>query len=264
MEDDGEAAGLLERRLTREGYEVEVMSDPVDVVDRISLGIADWEVVVLDVGLPKISGIELLKILKQHGSMASIVMLTADDSAYTATMCMRAGAFHYLTKPVEASDISIVVDSAQRFSIARRRMLERPGARVQSQLIGDSPAMRKLDAAIDQVARQEVSVLLRGESGTGKELAARSIHDRSERRERKFVAVNCSSIPETLIDSELFGHARGAFTGAVGERAGVFVEADGGTLFLDEIGDMPLHVQARLLRALQEGEIRPVGSSGTR
>jgi two-component system NtrC family response regulator/two-component system response regulator HydG len=124
--------------------------------------------------------------------------------------------------------------------------------------------MRKLRAALDRLAGQDVSILIRGESGTGKELVARALHERGSRRKRRFVALNCGAIPESLIDSELFGHARGAFTGATTDRPGVFVEADGGTLFLDEIGDMPTAVQARLLRVLQEGEVRPVGGNGVR
>src|SRR5882762_11459220 len=124
--------------------------------------------------------------------------------------------------------------------------------------------MRKLRAALDRLGEQDVAVLIQGESGTGKELVARALHERGARRKRRFVALNCGAIPESLIDSELFGHAKGAFTGATSDRPGVFVEADGGTLFLDEIGDMPLAVQARLLRVLQEGEVRPVGGSGVR
>jgi two-component system, NtrC family, response regulator HydG len=133
-----------------------------------------------------------------------------------------------------------------------------------STLVGASAAMRKMRASLDRLGDQDVPILIQGESGTGKELVARALHERGARRRKRFVALNCGAIPESLIDSELFGHIKGAFTGATTDRAGVFVEADGGTLFLDEIGDMPLAVQARLLRVLQESEVRPLGGSGTR
>jgi two-component system response regulator HydG len=181
---------------------------------------------------------------------------------------MRAGAFYYLTKPFRPYELSSMVESAARYSTLRRELAgvrqAFDAAAADSLLVGTSPAMRKLRAALDRLASQDVSILIRGESGTGKELVARALHERGTRRKRRFVALNCGAIPESLIDSELFGHAKGAFTGATADRPGVFVEADGGTLFLDEIGDMPTAVQARLLRVLQEGEVRPVGGSGVR
>jgi DNA-binding NtrC family response regulator len=223
--------------------------------------------VLLDVGLPGMSGIDVLRRFREASSLASIVMLTGDNSANTATTCMRAGAFYYLTKPFRPYELSSMVESAARYSALRRQLA---GVRqaiddaADQLLVGTSPAMRKLRAALDRLASQDVSILIRGESGTGKELVARALHERGVRRKRRFVALNCGAIPESLIDSELFGHAKGAFTGATADRPGVFVEADGGTLFLDEIGDMPMAVQARLLRVLQEDEVRPVGGSGVR
>ncbi|MDQ3370010.1 MAG: sigma-54 dependent transcriptional regulator [Myxococcota bacterium] len=160
-----------------------------------------------------------------------------------------------------------MVESAARYSRLRRQFA---GVSLisddttDSMLVGTSAAMRKLRAAIARLGSQDVSILIQGESGTGKELVARALHDRGLRRARRFVALNCGAIPESLIDSELFGHTKGSFTGATMDRPGVFVEADGGTLFLDEIGDMPLGVQSRLLRVLQESEVRPVGGSGVR
>src|SRR6185503_4816391 len=238
------------------------------VLARLDAGEGDsWDVVLLDVGLPGMSGIDVLRRFREANSLASVVMLTGDNSATTATTCMRAGAFYYLTKPFRPYELSSMVESAARYATLRRELA---GARQviddasDQLLVGTSPAMRKLRAALDRLASQDVSILTRGESGTGKELVARALHERGARRKRRFVALNCGAIPESLIDSELFGHARGAFTGATTDRPGVFVEADGGTLFLDEIGDMPLAVQARLLRALQEGEVRPVGGSGVK
>jgi two-component system response regulator AtoC len=190
-------------------------------------------------------------------------MLTGDGSATTATACLRAGAFHYLTKPCLPIELASVVESAARHTSLRRRLAGNEPATTAASLVGEAPAIRRLQAAIDRLATQDVAVLIQGESGTGKELVARALHAGGSSG-RPFLAINCSAIPDTLIDSELFGHAKGAFTGAANDRDGVFVEADGGMLFLDEIGDMPLHVQARLLRVLQEGEIRPVGSDVVR
>jgi two-component system response regulator HydG len=268
VEDDPEVAKAIARKLGSDGLDVELADDPRPVLARLDAGEGDdWDVVLLDVGLPGMSGIDVLRRFREASSLSSIVMLTGDNSANTATTCMRAGAFYYLTKPFRPYELSSMVESAARYSTLRRQLA---GVRqaiddaADQLLVGTSPAMRKLRAALDRLASQDVSILIRGESGTGKELVARALHERGVRRKRRFVALNCGAIPESLIDSELFGHAKGAFTGATADRPGVFVEADGGTLFLDEIGDMPLAVQARLLRVLQEGEVRPVGGSGVR
>jgi len=268
VEDDPEVARAIARKLGGDGLEVELADDPRPVLARLDTGEgSDWDVVLLDVGLPGMSGIDVLRRFREANSLASIVMLTGDNSANTATTCMRAGAFYYLTKPFRPYELSSMVESAARYTKLRRELA---GVRQQINdasdqlLVGASPAMRKLRAALERLASQDVSILIRGESGTGKELVARALHERGTRRKRRFVALNCGAIPESLIDSELFGHAKGAFTGATADRPGVFVEADGGTLFLDEIGDMPTAVQARLLRVLQEGEVRPVGGSGVR
>ena len=263
VDDDLEIADGLGRKLTYVGYSVEVATDPAAIVERLRSERADWDVVLLDVGLPGISGIDVLKQFRDSGSQAAVIMLTGDASATTATTCLRAGAFHYLTKPCLPIELASTVESAARHAILRRRLARDEEPRPAPLLVGESAAMRRLQAAVDRLASHDVAVLIQGESGTGKELVARALHAGSART-RAFLAINCSAIPETLIDSELFGHARGAFTGATTDRDGVFVEADGGSLFLDEIGDMPLHVQARLLRVLQEGEVRPVGSAEVR
>ncbi len=269
VDDDLDVAQSVGRKLTCVGYDVEVETQALPVVNRIHGQRADWDVVLLDVHLPEISGIEVLKRFRDSGSPASVIMLTGDCSASTATTCLRAGAFHYLTKPCLSIDLAEIVKSAARHTHLRRGLstAHAPGpgdpASLASIIVGDSPAMRRLQASIDRLAGSDVAVLIQGESGTGKELVARALHAGGA-PDRPFLAINCSAIPDTLIDSELFGHARGAFTGADRDRDGVFVEADGGVLFLDEIGDMPVHVQARLLRVLQEGEVRPVGSSVVR
>jgi DNA-binding NtrC family response regulator len=266
VDDDAEVRRGIVRRLEGDGHQVEPMHDPREVLELIASGVDRWDVVLLDVGLPEISGIELLRKIRSAGLHASVIMLTGDDSANTATECMRSGAFHYLTKPFRTFELSSLVESGARYALLRRELDQ---ARLatdasSSMLVGTSTAMRNLRSAVARLATQELPILIRGESGTGKELVARALHDTGTRRAQPFVALNCGAIPESLIDSELFGHSKGAFTGATTDRAGVFVEADGGTLFLDEIGDMPLAVQARLLRVLQEGEVRPIGSTGLR
>ncbi len=266
VEDDVEVGKLLARKLTLDGHDHEVLEDPVPVLARLEEGYDGWDVVILDVGLPNMSGIDVLRRFREVGSLASIIMLTGDNSAQTATTCMRAGAFYYLTKPFRPYELGAMVESAARYSRLRRQLaaVNAPklnGSEPPSDLVGISTAMRRLRSALDRLAGQDVSVLIQGESGTGKELVARALHSRGMRKTKRFVPLNCGAIPESLIDSELFGHAKGAFTGATSDRPGVFVEADGGTLFLDEIGDMPLAVQARLLRVLQESEVRPVGSN---
>jgi len=264
VEDDDEVARAVARRLGADKHEVEVSSDPLPIIARLGAELADWDVVILDVGLPNMSGMEVLRHFREAGSLSSVIMLTGDSTANTAAACMRAGAFYYLTKPFEQFQLSSMVQSAGRYSRLRRQLVQHTTPLADSMLIGQSAAMRKLRDALARLAEQDVPILIQGESGTGKELVARALHDRGRRRKARFVALNCGAIPESLIDSELFGHTRGAFTGATTDRPGVFVEADGGTLFLDEIGDMPMAVQARLLRVLQEGEVRPVGGSGTR
>jgi len=266
VEDDLEVASGIARRLEGSGATVTTTADPLPILPQLASAMSPWDVVLLDVNLPTINGIEVLERIRTGGSLASVVMLTGDDSARTATACMRAGAFYYLTKPFRPTELSAIVDSAARYARLRTHTARRdiPDDATDSLIIGTSAPVRQLRAGIARLAKQDVPILIRGESGTGKELIARALHERGPRGAHGFVPLNCGAIPESLIDSELFGHAKGAFTGATNDRPGVFVEADRGTLFLDEIGDMPIAVQARLLRVLQEGEVRPVGSNGVR
>ena len=266
VEDDLDVAGAIARKLEGNSHAVELTADPCVVVQQIAAGTTPWDVVLLDVNLPGMSGIEVLDKFRAGGSLCSVVMLTGDDSARTATACMRAGAFYYLTKPFRPVELMAIVESAGRYARLRAHNVrhETSDDSTDKLLVGTSQPLRTLRAGIARLARQDVSILIRGESGTGKELIARALHERGPRSNGRFVALNCGAIPDTLIDSELFGHTKGSFTGATSDRAGVFVEADGGTLFLDEIGDMPIAVQGRLLRVLQEGEVRAVGSSGIR
>ncbi|MGV3485993.1 MAG: sigma-54-dependent transcriptional regulator [Planctomycetaceae bacterium] len=223
------------------------------------------DLVFLDLNIPKLDGQAVLRRLahSQPQSLPEIIVVTANDSIHNAVECIRLGAADFLAKPYEVERVRSIANRAEK-----RVRLEDQVASLQHQvgqsgggpIIGSSRAMRGLLAQIDRAAKVDLPVLIRGESGTGKELVARQLHAQSRRSQGPFVAVNTAAISASLIESELFGHVKGAFTGAERPREGVFRQADGGTLFLDEIGDMPVGVQTRLLRVLQEGIVQPVGS----
>jgi two-component system response regulator AtoC len=261
IDDDEDLARTLRRALTSVNIEADHVTDPRQALAELEQRASYWDVIVLDLNLPAMPGVEALRRIREMGVATSVVMLTGDDRAASAAECMRAGAFYYLTKPFALAELTgCIRGAARQTALARGRQSTSDGADMDI-LIGKTPEMRKVRAAIEQLAHSTVSILILGESGTGKELVARALHRHSPRATGPFVAVNCGAIPETLIDSELFGHSRGAFTGAATARPGVFAEADGGTIFLDEIGEMPLSVQPRLLRVLQEGEVRPLGAA---
>ena len=269
VDDQPEVLTSLRRLLKSRGFDVEPCTNPADAVRILEKDPHRFDLVLLDVNMPGMSGLELLPRAKELAPEVPVVMLTADDRASTAVAALKAGAFNYLIKPLEDPDaIAITLTRAGTYSVLQRRTRELEHKVSVSQkfetLVGASDPMRQVFATVEKLADSDVSVLIRGESGTGKELVARAIHVRSARSRGPFVALNCGAIPEALIDSELFGYLKGAFTGAVSSRLGVFGEADGGTLFLDEIGDVPLGVQLRLLRVLQEREVRPVGAGTTR
>jgi DNA-binding NtrC family response regulator len=226
------------------------------------------DLLMLDVNLPGMSGLEFLRELKsENGNGPLVIIVTAHGSERLAVEAVKTGAYDYLSKPFELEDLRLVVKNAaetlqlrrENFSLRRRIEVERSQ---RGALIGNSEAMQRVRAMIEKVSETDATVLVRGESGTGKELVAREIHERnSVRRNGSFVAVNCAALPSELIESELFGHEKGAFTGAAAKREGKFEQADGGTLFLDEIGDMSSNVQAKLLRALEERRIERLGGN---
>jgi DNA-binding NtrC family response regulator len=226
------------------------------------------DLLLLDVNLPGMSGLEFLRELKsENGNGPLVIIVTAHGSERLAVEAVKTGAYDYLSKPFELEDLRLVVKNAaetlqlrrENFSLRRRIEVERSQ---RGALIGNSEAMQRVRAMIEKVSETDATVLVRGESGTGKELVAREIHERnSVRRNGSFVAVNCAALPSELIESELFGHEKGAFTGAAAKREGKFEQADGGTLFLDEIGDMSSNVQAKLLRALEERRIERLGGN---
>ena len=222
-----------------------------------------YEMVISDVSMPGLGGIELLSRIKAQSPETAVLMITAFTTAEQAVEAMKLGAYDYIGKPFKVEEVKVLVRKAleKRSLVEENRRLK---AEVQerfsfSGLIGKSKQMREVYDLIGKVAESMANILITGESGTGKELAAKAIHYNSPRKSAPFVAVNCGAIPETLIESELFGHAKGSFTGAISDRPGLFEQAEGGTLFLDEIGEVPLQLQAKLLRVLQEREFRRVG-----
>jgi DNA-binding NtrC family response regulator len=264
VDDDKIVLRAASEILTREGYSVVAIDDAHE-----GLAISrdpTIDVALLDIKMPRLSGMELLRAFKQARPDVEVIMMTAFATVETAVEAVKAGAYDYLTKPFEnIDDLSLsVAKAAERKALKdRARLLEEAlSARNQfEELVGQSEPMRAVFKLVDTVSHSHATVLLQGESGTGKELIARAIHYRSPRKERPFVAVNCSALTETLLESELFGHVKGAFTGAQTHKKGLFEAADGGTLFLDEIGDIPPSIQVRLLRVLQEGEVKKVGAS---
>ena len=269
VDDQIEVLTALRRLLRSRGFDVHPCPDPAQALAMLARDPGAYDLIILDINMPAISGLELLPRVKEIAPDLPVVMLTADDRARTAVTALRAGAFNYLTKPLEDPDeVAITLTTAGSYGVLQRRARELQHklslADRFPRMVGESAPMRELFARIEKVAETDSGVLIRGASGTGKELVAREIHERSARSRGPYVTLNCGAIPETLIDSELFGHVKGAFTGAIMSKSGVFGQANQGTLLLDEIGELPLNVQPRLLRVLQEGEVKPVGSSTTR
>src|ERR1022692_74085 len=268
VEDEPHALMGLAELISGWGYRTETARDGVEGWEKALA--FDPAIVVTDLKMPRMDGIGLLTKLAEEGSglnaNLAVVVLTAMGSIELAVEAMKLGAYDFLQKPVDATRLRTILANATRqreteieLEVARRRLRE---TGVLGSLVGVSKPMRQIFGLIEQIAPSNVSVLITGESGTGKELVARTLHDLSPRKPRPFVAVNCAAIPETLIESEIFGHEKGSFTGAVERRAGCFELATGGTLLLDEIGDMPIATQAKLLRVLEDRKLRRLGSKG--
>ena len=223
----------------------------------------DFDVVLTDINMPGASGLQLCDQINRDYPDIPVVVMTAFGNMETAVSAIRAGAYDFVTKPVELELLALTINRAvkqRRLHFQIKRLSEQSSLPQRfGDLIGESPAMLELYDQLQRIADSETSILLTGESGTGKELVAKTIHQKSRRAEQPFVAINCGALPEALLESELFGHVKGAFTDAQADRKGLFQEAKGGTLFLDEIGEMPMPMQVKLLRVLEENSIRPVG-----
>ncbi len=263
VDDDANLGAVLEAELTKRDFHVTLLQSPGDALARIEGGEDDVDVILTDYQMDGVSGAELCARVVDKGRDIPVILMTSFGSLDTAVAAMRAGAFDYVTKPLEPDALAATLDRGVKEHSIReemRRLREGvDGTACFEEMVGESPEMVKAFELIDRVAGSEATVLITGESGTGKELAAKAIHARSARAQGPFIAINCAAMPEPLLESELFGHTKGAFTDARQSRPGVFLQAAGGTLFLDEIGEMPPGMQVKLLRALQERTVRPVG-----
>jgi two-component system response regulator HydG len=261
-EDDPEMLALLRQHLAGEGHLVVTTHQGAEALDRLRT--ESFDVILTDLKMPGVDGMEILRSARVAQGDARVILITAFGSIETAIQAIREGAYDYVTKPFRLEEISLLVRKAledRNLREENRRLREAVADRYRlHNLFGASPAMQAVFALIRQAAPGDASVLITGESGTGKELVARALHYDSPRAERPFVPVNCAAVPAGLLESELFGHVKGAFTGAVAARRGLIREAEGGTLFLDEIGDMAPELQAKLLRVIEDRSVRPVGS----
>ncbi len=263
VDDDPGTRKVARANLSLEGFEVAIASSAAEALTRLSE--LDPLALVTDLKLGDLDGIALMDRAHEIRPALPVVLVTGNATVETAVQAMRKGALHYLVKPIRYDELALVLRHAVAGERARREVARLRGELERAagfdEMVGSSPEIRRIFALVEQVAPTDATVLIRGETGTGKELVARALHRRSARRDRPFVAVNCSAVPRELMESEFFGHEKGAFTGAVARRIGRFEQAEGSTLFLDEVGELDLSLQAKLLRVLQEREFTRVGAS---
>ena len=263
VDDEENIRLVLQTLLRKHGYEVHVSNSAERALAQLDELAPDF--VLADVRMPGMSGIELCQAIRARGGDVSVIVMSAYGSVDLALEAMKAGAYDYVQKPFKQDEVLLVLaKAAEREALRRENRALKEAVRQDrelSELLGESDAIRQVLRLIDKVADYRTTVLIQGESGTGKELVARGLHKRSSRAERPFVAINCGAIPESLMESEMFGHKRGAFTDAHSDKRGIFQEADTGTLFLDEVGELTPPLQVKLLRVLQESVVRPLGGT---
>ena len=263
VDDEVGIVEVLRAIFRREGYRVKTACDAAEALEALQQD--TYQLMVSDIRMEPVDGIQLLAKARDLQPHLAVIMMTAYAAVETAVEAMRKGAFDYICKPFKVDELLLTVQRALSYeqALAENATLKET-LKTQfhfSNMVGDHECMRRLYSMVEKVARTESTIMIRGESGTGKELVARAIHASSPRVDRPFVAINCAAVPATLLESELFGHVKGAFTGASRPKKGFFEAADGGTLFLDEVGSIPISMQLSLLRALQEHEVRPVGAA---
>jgi len=257
VDDDASTLASLSRAFRLAGHEATVSDNAARALDLVRN--ETFDLILSDVMMPGKTGIEFLEDLKKAGVKTPIVLVSGQANIEMAVQATKLGAMDFLEKPLSTDKLLVTLENAMKLSRLQAENRELRARLGKHELLGVGPAMQRTVAQIDRVAASETRVCILGETGTGKELVARAIHERSPRRENAFVTLNCAAVPAELIESELFGHEKGAFTGAAAKHLGKFEQADGGTLFLDEIGDMPVAMQAKLLRVLEEGEVERVG-----